>query len=304
MRSEAHHARRPAVGTVLALFFLWWSVTLLWWALAFASLDGAPEWLVRAQAICFGSSTSALPEDFGWIALIVGPGGMLAGMIVIFHEDLAHAFAALRASVGGTLVVIAVCVTTFAHGAFIAQRITGARAVQQLERELPTLDDAMPEGWPRGTTPAPELGLVDQNGAQVTLASLRGKVVLLTFAFAHCQTICPTLVKRVQNASGELPEDVELLIITLDPWRDTPASLPNIAAGWKLGARQRVLSGDVDRVNAVLDAYHVARGRDEKTGEVAHPAIVTVIDKNGMLAFNLNGPSTDWIADAVDRARR
>lgn len=295
---------RSAVPVVLGLSFVWWSVTLLWWALAFADLDGAPAWLVRTQLICFGSSRDTLPEPYGWVALIVGPAGMLGGLLAIFRHDLMRAIAVLRASLGGTLVIVAVLITTSAHAAYIVQRIHNARAVQEAERSIPTQAEAMPEGWPRGAEPAPEIDLVDQYGAAVTLASLRGKVVVLTYAFAHCQTICPTLVKRVQGAAGELPVDVELLIVTLDPWRDTPSALPGIAQGWKLGVRQRVLSGEADRVNAVLDAYKVPRARDAKTGEVAHPALVSVIDAHGKLAYTLNGPSTDWIADAVARARQ
>lgn len=263
----------------------------------------APEWLARTQAVCFGAAMDGLPEPYGWVSLIVGPAGMLIAFIVIFRADLVATWALLRSSVLGNLTIIVVVATTLAETVFVAGRIDTGLAIREAQRSIPNAEEGMPEGWPRGTAAAPELGLVDQAGSTVTLASLRGKLVVLTFAFAHCQTICPTLVKRIQGASGAMPEDVELLIVTLDPWRDTPAALPSIAAGWSLKERQRVLSGPLDEVSRVLDAYNVQRGRDDSTGDVSHPALVVVIDRDGRLAYMLSGPATDWAGEAVRRLR-
>lgn len=274
-----------------------------WCLLAFADMAAAPEWLARTQAVCFGSSMDGLPEPYGWVSLVVGPASMLIAFIVIFRADLVATWGVLRGSVPGNLTLVVVLAATIAETVFVAGRIQNGLAIREAQRAIPNAEEGMPADWPRGTTPAPELGLVDQHGNAVTLASLRGKTAVLTFAFAHCQTICPTLVKRIQGAAGTMPEDVELLIVTLDPWRDTPAALPAIAQGWKLGERQRVLSGAVAEVSRVLDAFGVQRGRDEKTGEVSHPAVVAVIDGDGRLAYMLSGPSTDWAGEAVRRLR-
>ncbi len=294
-----HHSGRIAV----LLFAVWWSVTMGWCWLAFADLAAAPTWLLRTQAICFGSSLDGLPEPYGWVALVVGPAGMLIAFVVIFREDMQAALGKMRMTALGTVAIIAVLAATAGEAVFVGGRISAGLALREAERSIPTAGEAMPQGWPRGTALAPALGLVDQHGATVTLESLRGKIAVVTFAFAHCQTICPTLVKRLQSAAGELPDDVELVIITLDPWRDTPAALPSIAEEWHLGARQRVLSGPPDEVNRVLDAFSVPRGRDLQTGDVAHPALVAVVDADGRLAYLLSGPATDWIAEAVARVR-
>jgi cytochrome oxidase Cu insertion factor (SCO1/SenC/PrrC family) len=65
--------------------------------------------------------------------------------------------------------------------------------------------------------------------------------------------------------------------------------LASLAESWQLGADAHVLSGEPDAVNAVLDAYQVPRERDELTGQVAHPALVYVLDANGTIAFASNG---------------
>lgn len=294
---------RHSVRIAVALFALWWSVTMGWCWLAFADLAAAPAWLARTQAICFGSSLDGLPEPFGWIALVVGPAGMLIAFVVIFRHDMQLALARLRVTVLGTVAIVVVVAATVAEGAFVVGRIEDGLALRQAERTIPVAGEPMPEGWPRGSGRAPELGLLDQHGTEVTLASLRGKIAVVTFAFAHCQTICPTLVARIKGAAADLPEDVEVLIVTLDPWRDTPAALPAIAQEWRLGLRQRALSGPVDEVNRVLDAFSVARGRNPQTGEVAHPAMVAILDADGRLAYRMTGPAIDWVGEAVARAR-
>ena len=81
----------------------------------------------------------------------------------------------------------------------------------------------------------PATALVDQRGARASLADLGGKPALLTVAFGHCATVCPTVVNDLSEArrtSGRA--DVQLVVVTLDPWRDTPdrlSSLGTMSAG-------------------------------------------------------------------------
>jgi protein SCO1/2 len=140
---------------------------------------------------------------------------------------------------------------------------------------------------------------VDQEGRTVTLESFRERPVILTFAFAHCDTICPRIVSDVVNARRQL-EAVRpvLLVITLDPWRDTPSRLPFIAESWGLGRDAHVLSGPAATVERVLNAWRVPRTRNQTTGGVAHPAVVYVIGRNGRITFAVNG-NADAISAAV-----
>jgi hypothetical protein len=82
---------------------------------------------------------------------------------------------------------------------------------------------------------------------------------------------------------------VPLIVVTVDPWRDVPSRLPSIAAGWGLAPGDRVLSGSIEDVNAVLDAWGIARRRDAATGDVAHARTAVVIEKGGRAAVRLDG---------------
>ncbi|MBM4382973.1 MAG: SCO family protein [Deltaproteobacteria bacterium] len=116
----------------------------------------------------------------------------------------------------------------------------------------------MPDTYPRLDRPAPPLGLVDQHGARVDVAALRGHPTLITFAFAHCETVCPALVSQALAAQRNAAPDSHprVAIITLDPWRDTPSRLPALARSWQLPDDAIVLSGAPAEVNAALDRWN------------------------------------------------
>jgi cytochrome oxidase Cu insertion factor (SCO1/SenC/PrrC family) len=147
--------------------------------------------------------------------------------------------------------------------------------------------------------PAPALGLVDQRGATISLAALRGRPVLVTFAYAHCQTVCPLVVQEVVRARERLTDrDPQVVVITLDPWRDTPSRLPAMARQWELPDDAYVLSGPVPDVEATLDRWGVTRTRDPRSGEIIHPQIVYVLDPDGRIAYSVTGDA-DAIAQLV-----
>ena len=81
--------------------------------------------------------------------------------------------------------------------------------------------------------PAPPFTLTSQDGRQVALADLRGKVVAVTFIYTACPDICPLLTQKMARVQDELGADfgakVAFVSITLDPEHDTPAVLKDYA---------------------------------------------------------------------------
>ena len=101
------------------------------------------------------------------------------------------------------------------------------------------------------------------------------------------------------DAQARLTDDAPIvLIVTLDPWRDTPARLPAIASAWKLPPEVHVLSGEPDQVERTLNAWRIPRARNERTGDLSHPSLVYVIDPGGRIAYALTG-HVDQIVAAV-----
>lgn len=70
--------------------------------------------------------------------------------------------------------------------------------------------------------------LTDHTGKVRTLADFRGKLVALFFGYTHCPDVCPTTLSDFAAAISELGADgekVQVLFVTVDPERDTPALL-------------------------------------------------------------------------------
>ena len=186
----------------------------------------------------------------------------------------------------------------------VAAVATGALAVRvQRAWSQGRIADAALTGMPRRVDrELPSLSLVDQHGARTWLADLRGRPALVTFAFGHCADICPLVVSDL-HAARRLARrpDVPLVVITLDPWRDTPERLSALAGHWRLERSDRVLSGSVDEVQAALDALGIARKRNETTGDVDHATTVLILDARGRIAWRVDGGS-GGVADVLARA--
>lgn len=300
VRSEQASTSGSAGGT-LPLLGVWLLGTMGLWFFAFYSMPGeAPDWVRRAQVACFGSSDNGMPNAAGWMLLILSPAALLGALFVALGGEIRSALRRLANEPSGLRLLVIIGSVVVAQGAWVTRSIA---ARVQLPSSESAIDQrsALPAGYARGRTPAPDFSLVDQSGAAVTLSSLRGKPVLLSFVFAHCQTVCPSLVTTINGAVSEIgPEKVVGLMITLDPWRDTPGTLPGLAQRWKLPAGVSILTGAPDQVNMVLDNYGVPRDRSEKSGDVVHPALVQVISPAGEIAYSFNNPSRAWLREAVD----
>jgi cytochrome oxidase Cu insertion factor (SCO1/SenC/PrrC family) len=90
--------------------------------------------------------------------------------------------------------------------------------------------------------------------------------------------------------------NVRIVILTLDPWRDTPERLSSLAEHWKTDANDRVLSGSVADVDKTLDALAVGRKRNETTGDIDHGSTVMLIDSRGRIKWRVDGGSRDDFA--------
>jgi protein SCO1/2 len=79
-----------------------------------------------------------------------------------------------------------------------------------------------------GADYAKDFHLADAAGRPHSLADYRGKVVLLFFGYTQCPDVCPTTMadlKSVMQTLGPDADRTQVLFVTLDPARDTPALL-------------------------------------------------------------------------------
>ncbi len=162
--------------------------------------------------------------------------------------------------------------------------------------------------------PAPEFRLTDHDGRSVSLAELRGRPVLLFFGYTPCPDVCPLTLQRLARAVKALggdADDVRVLLVTVDPARDTPAVLKAYAA--RFGPFVTGLTGapeELERARRGYGAYVAERaGAGEHAGhgaprtslaEMVHSSVVYGIDREGNLRVVISDPATgDEVRDDV-----
>jgi len=167
-------------------------------------------------------------------------------------------------------------------------------------------DLAFPAEEIRTELPAPVFNLTDHRGEQVDLADLQGKVVVLTGVYTCCVQTCPAIMLQARTAIENLPpgllDDLQFVAITMDPAYDTPEILGEFATLHGMSAPlYHLVTGDVKKVEAALDAIGVARERDKKTDIIAHTNQFVLIDKSGKVAYRLGlgERQMNWLTSAM-----
>jgi protein SCO1 len=148
---------------------------------------------------------------------------------------------------------------------------------RQLDRSGPELASGT---WlPQARTIA-DFHLVDEQGRPFSQGQLRGRPTLVFFGFTHCPDVCPTtLVKLAQvKKAGAIP-DLRVLLVSVDPQRDTPAVLSQYVHAFD---PQFVgLTGDPDAIRKIAADFQVAVARVELPGgdyTMDHSAVVFLLD--------------------------
>ena len=145
--------------------------------------------------------------------------------------------------------------------------------------------------------PAPEFALTSQDGAPITLADFRGRVVAVTFIFTMCTATCPVLTPMMSFVQDQLGANfgakIAFVSITVDPERDTPDVLKEYAqafgadfAGWSF------LTGTPAAIQDVTRRYGVYALKSEH-GDVDHTFLTSIVDPHGILRVQYLGVRFD-----------
>ena len=144
--------------------------------------------------------------------------------------------------------------------------------------------------------PAPEIHLTDHNGQTFTLSSQRANVVLLFFGYTNCPDECPLTMAHLKLAVeslGDRANDVQVVMVSTDPSRDTPQALKEFMGHFNptfLG-----LTGTSGQLRKSWTDYGVT----VESGGETHSTYLYVIDPSGNVreTFLPDAQPTDIAAD-------
>ena len=154
--------------------------------------------------------------------------------------------------------------------------------------------------WPQ-VADSPAFSLVDTEGSPRTLRDYPGRVVVIFFGFLHCPDACPGgLLKlaQVMKQLGPVAAHVQVLFITLDPERDTPAALKRYVTAFD--PRFIGLTGTSVQVDQVASGFNVQYARvplgDDYT--IDHATAIFLFDGTGRLrrVGTTGSPVADFVS--------
>jgi len=131
--------------------------------------------------------------------------------------------------------------------------------------------------------------LTDHDGQPFTLASQRGKVVLVFFGYSSCPDACPTTLSKLATVARRLGDErarVRTLYVSVDPERDTPPVLKADLANFALDAVG--LTGTKAEIDAVVKQYAAAyeivpTPESAAKYTVSHTTTVYAVDAQGQV---------------------
>lgn len=131
------------------------------------------------------------------------------------------------------------------------------------------------------------LPLTDQDGRRADWRTRRGKPQLVSMFYTSCQYICPLIVDSGKAIERQLTaaerRKLGILLISMDPARDTPAALKAVAEQRKLDPQRWTLASPApDQVRTVAGVLGI-RYRQLADGEFNHTSALVLLDANGRI---------------------
>jgi protein SCO1 len=141
---------------------------------------------------------------------------------------------------------------------------------------------APPDTFAGATMPqglfAPDFELRNQEGERVSMRALRGRPVVVTFLYTHCEDTCPIQAQTVRGALDDLGHDVPALAIAVDPRGDTERSARKFLAEQRVSGRLDFVLGTRAQLRPVWRGFGV---RPQRVTE-EHNARITLVDARGI----------------------
>jgi protein SCO1/2 len=206
--------------------------------------------------------------------------------------------AALVGSLRAVETPAACCVAPAAPAASAACCVAPAAAPAPATAAKPSCCVEEKPGAPLSNLSLYQLGATwtDDAGRAVSLTSLRGRPVVLAMFFAQCEYACPVLVQDIKRLLAALPaaarEKAQLVLVTFDTVRDTPAALRAFRERMALDANWTLLRAEPDAVQELAMLLGVKFKQDAR-GQFAHSNLLTLLNADGEIVHQHAGLNGD-----------
>lgn len=154
--------------------------------------------------------------------------------------------------------------------------------------------------------------LTDAAGQRFVLKDLAGAPLLATMFYGDCHSACPVVIETLKRTVGALGADgkrLRVLLISLDPKRDTPKSLAMMAEMQKLDpAQYRLAVAGSDTDTRMLASALDIRYRPLDNGEISHTTRIALLNADGSVRADSTRlavePDPDFIRQIATALKR
>ena len=144
--------------------------------------------------------------------------------------------------------------------------------------------------------PLPQADLITQTSTSFTSADLNNKWSIMFFGFTYCPDICPSTLQSLKSVLAELKQndidDVQIVFVSVDPERDTPARLTDYLSHF--GANFIGVTGEYAQISAYTKSMGVvfAHHPPDETGYYAvdHSAVLVLVDNQARMRAVFSAP--------------
>jgi len=143
--------------------------------------------------------------------------------------------------------------------------------------------------------------LMDTQHHAFNLAALRGHWTILFFGYTQCRSICPTTmaelhkINTILKKSYHLNIPVQIVMISLDPQRDTEQSLGQYVKGFDadfLGAlgSKSTIDAMTQQLGVVYDTQATLGNNQTNDGQIDHSGTLTILNPDGKVVAFVTPP--------------
>lgn len=132
-----------------------------------------------------------------------------------------------------------------------------------------------------------------QDGKTITFSDMKGKVLVTVMIFTSCKTACPRLTAEMRTISQKVgktnPEDIQYVLISIDPKTDTPQVMKAYLDTNKFDEKQWTFIRSNEDDTRELANVMAVKYKEISPIEFSHSNIISVYSKKGTLAYQKEG---------------
>ncbi len=136
-----------------------------------------------------------------------------------------------------------------------------------------------------------------QDGNEIELKQLQGKVLVMVMIYTSCQAACPRLVADMRNIEKQIPEDkkddIQYIFVSIDPKTDTPERFTAFAKENEMEDDKWLFLRGSDDDTREFAAVLAVNYKQISPMDFSHSNIISVFNKAGELAHQQEGLGVD-----------